>query len=59
MTKVRIKGVAEEKHEDGVGGVEWGNDPEKDWEFMADNVEDNLSVQLSYFDKYKRLIPGL
>ena len=59
MTRVRIKGVTEEKHEDGVGGIEWGNDPERDWEFMADNVEDNLSVQLSYFDKYKRMVPGL
>ena len=57
--KVRIKGVPEEKHEDGVGGVEWGSDPEKDWEYMADNVLDNLSVQLSAFDKYKRMVPGL
>ena len=57
--KVRVNGLTDLDHMDGVGGNEWGNDGEVDWDFMADNSGSSMSSTLSSTDKYKALIPGV
>ncbi|GMH51543.1 hypothetical protein TL16_g01034 [Triparma laevis f. inornata] len=56
---LRIAGIDPTNHSDVKENVPWGNNPDVNWEFMADNPAVNLSITLTGADKYKALVPGV
>ena len=58
-SRVRLEGIPEDDHVDMNENVPWGNDPEKNWEFISDNSAMNLSIELTGGDKYKTLVPSV